>query len=163
MFSLRPTRYPPQCCSGRVPLLSPAASAFDVPAPLWNPVSFKGSAVTFSTGRIEGMSSEHVWFPVCWLSLPLCDAAVSVRWSSPYKYSSWLMDPAAAVCCSMEHGHIMYTQIQMVQKHMRGVCCCSRSISQAVRECRHWPKNILIFFSSIISFAFIQIYVEQTV
>lgn len=38
MFSLPPTRYPPQCCSGHVPLLSPAASAFDVPAPLWNPV-----------------------------------------------------------------------------------------------------------------------------
>lgn len=44
------------------------------------------------------------------------------------------MDPAAAVCCPMEHGHILYTQIQMVQKHMRCVCCWSRSISQGVKE-----------------------------
>lgn len=72
------------------------------------------------------------WRDELWTCLlPLCDAAVSVRWSSPYKYSSWLMDPAAAVCCPMEHGHIMYTPIQTVQKHVRCVCCCSRSVSQA--------------------------------
>lgn len=65
------------------------------------------------------------WRDECWtcqvpvsslshfLSLSLCDAAVSVLYSSPYKYSSWLMDPAAAVCCPIEHGHTMYTQIQI--------------------------------------------------
>lgn len=56
------------------------------------------------------------------LSLSQCDAAVNVLWSSPYKYNSWLIDPATAVCSPMTHGHILYTEIQMCNNTW--VVCC---------------------------------------
>lgn len=107
------TLCPLQCCSGHLCLWCASTTLFENPAQTHSFAQhFKGFTVILSTDRIEKMSVDHVRFPH-FLPLSLCDAAGSAPWSSPYKYSSWLMDPAAAVCYPVERGHIMYTRIQM--------------------------------------------------
>jgi len=52
-----------------------------------------GTTDILNADRIEEISVSHR------LCLSLCDAAAGILCSSPYKYSSSLMDPVPAVCC----------------------------------------------------------------